>query len=177
MFLFSPEVLTLRVFGVVPQLCRKCKEICGVVGVVKFCFCGKLRCLGFGVNKQPQHDMGSHGEVDICPQVTEKKLKQVSNLNIEPSARANGKPLTDGAVLNPKGFPLRSSMNGGPLSRPGPVMNPDFEFPPGGIPSLHLPMVLVLLTFCYGYGSGLFFESWMRCCAHVHDDNMEKCMK
>lgn len=113
-------------------------------GVVKFNFCAKLRCLGFEVNKQARHYMDSDGQVDICPQVTEKKLKQVSNLNIEPSARANGKPLTDGAVLNPKGFPLRSSMNGGPLSRPGPVMNPDFEFPAGGIPSLHLPMVLVL---------------------------------
>lgn len=121
------------------------------------------------MNKQAQHYMGSDGQVDICPQVTEKKLKQVSNLNIEPSARANGKPSTDGAVLNPKGFPLRSSIDGGPLSRPGPAMNPDFEFPPGGIPSLHLPMVLVL-TFCYGYGSRLSFESWMRCpvCVGVH---------
>lgn len=99
--------------------------------------------------------MGTDGQVDICPQVTEKKLKQVSNLNIEPSARANGKPLIDGAVLNPKGFPLRSSMNGGPLSQPGPVMNPDFVFPPSGIPSLHLPMVLVLTcNFAMDMGVG-----------------------
>ena len=44
--MFSPQVCTLRVFGVVPQLCPKCKEICGLFGVVKFSFGGKLRCLG-----------------------------------------------------------------------------------------------------------------------------------
>jgi hypothetical protein len=35
------------------------------------------------------------------------------------------------------------SMNGGAVPQP-PLLGSDFDFPPGGIPSLHLPLVVVI---------------------------------
>ncbi|XP_024359596.1 serine/threonine protein phosphatase 2A 55 kDa regulatory subunit B beta isoform isoform X2 [Physcomitrium patens] len=73
--------------------------------------------------------------------VTEKKVKQVKNLNVDPGARGNGNPLSNNMMLNPKGFAPRLSMNGVAANRSTPAISPDFVFPPGGIPSLHLPSV------------------------------------
>ena len=76
-------------------------------------------------------------------QVTEKKLKQVKNLNVDPGARGNGNPMTNSLGLNLKSFAPRLSMNEVSVNRPTPAISPDFVFPPGGIPSLHLPSVVV----------------------------------
>ncbi|KAG0556649.1 hypothetical protein M758_11G067800 [Ceratodon purpureus] len=72
--------------------------------------------------------------------VTEKKLKQVKNLNVDPGARGNGSPMTSSMGLNLKSFAPRLSNEA--VNRPAPAISPDFVFPPGGIPSLHLPSVV-----------------------------------
>jgi len=77
-------------------------------------------------------------------QVSEKKLKNVSNLNLDPTQRVgNGSSMGSSPVLSPKGFSPRS-MNGGAVRRPLTTVSPDFVFPPGGIPSLRLPTVFQL---------------------------------
>jgi serine/threonine-protein phosphatase 2A regulatory subunit B len=76
--------------------------------------------------------------------VAEKKLKNVSNLNLDPAVRlGNGSSVSSSPVLGPRGFTPRLSMNGGAVPRP-PLLGSDFDFPPGGIPSLHLPLVVVI---------------------------------
>ncbi|CAM6088586.1 unnamed protein product [Calypogeia fissa] len=73
--------------------------------------------------------------------VSEKKVKIVSNLNVDPSVRAgNGSLVGTSPVLSPKGFAPRS-INGGAVRRSFPAISNDIVFPPGGIPSLHLPTV------------------------------------
>lgn len=80
--------------------------------------------------------------------MTEKKVKQVKNLNLDPGAmQRNGNAMVSSMVLNPKGFAPRLSMNGDGVNRPIPDICPDFAFPPGGFPSLHLPAVVVLTSF------------------------------
>jgi serine/threonine-protein phosphatase 2A regulatory subunit B len=79
-------------------------------------------------------------------QVTEKKIKQVKNLNVDPGARGNGNLMTNSMGLNLKSFAPRMSMNEVAVNRPKPAISPDFVFPPGGIPSLHLPSVVVLAS-------------------------------
>ncbi|XP_024403767.1 serine/threonine protein phosphatase 2A 55 kDa regulatory subunit B beta isoform isoform X1 [Physcomitrium patens] len=75
--------------------------------------------------------------------VTEKKLKQVKSLNLDSGAiQRNGNAMANSMVLNTKGFAPRLSMNGVAVNRPIPFISPDFAFPPGGFPSLHLPAVL-----------------------------------
>ncbi|KAH9531232.1 hypothetical protein CY35_19G026600 [Sphagnum magellanicum] len=73
--------------------------------------------------------------------VSEKKLKNVSNLNLDPTLRlGNGSLTSSNPVLGQRGFTPRLSMNGGAVPQP-PLIGNDFDFPPGGIPSLHLPLV------------------------------------
>jgi hypothetical protein len=77
--------------------------------------------------------------------VSEKKLKNVSNLNLDPTLRlGNGSLTSSNPVLGQRGFTPRLSMNGGAVPQP-PLIGNDFDFPPGGIPSLHLPLVVVFL--------------------------------
>jgi hypothetical protein len=77
--------------------------------------------------------------------VSEKKLKNVSNLNLDPTLRlGNGNLTSSNPVLGQRGFTPRLSMNGGAVPQP-PLIGNDFDFPPGGIPSLHLPLVVVFL--------------------------------
>ncbi|XP_024389245.1 serine/threonine protein phosphatase 2A 55 kDa regulatory subunit B beta isoform [Physcomitrium patens] len=66
--------------------------------------------------------------------VSEKKLKQVSNLNIAPGVYGNGSAISSSLSLNPTGFCPRSRSF--PFSS-----DSDFMFPLGGIPALHLPSV------------------------------------
>jgi serine/threonine-protein phosphatase 2A regulatory subunit B len=73
--------------------------------------------------------------------VSEKKMKNVSHLNIDPSQHmGNGNVMSSGPVLNPRPFPPRST-SGGAVRRPVTNISPDIVFPPGGIPSLRLPTV------------------------------------
>lgn len=77
-------------------------------------------------------------------QVSEKKLKNVSNLNVDPSVRhGNGNLVGSSPVQSPKGYAPPRSINGGAVRRTLPPISSDFVFPPGGIPSLHLPTVVV----------------------------------
>lgn len=92
-----------------------------------------------GFSKSPYRN---NGRCNSMVQVTEKKVKQVKNLNVDPGARGNGSLLTNSMLLNPKGLAPRLSSNGGPVTRSS-VISQDFVFPPGGIPSLHLPSVVV----------------------------------
>ncbi len=76
--------------------------------------------------------------------MAEKKLKNVSNLNLDPAVRlGNGSSVSSSPVLGLRGFTPRLSMNGGAVPQP-PLLGSDFDFPPGGIPSLHLPLVVVI---------------------------------
>lgn len=83
--------------------------------------------------------------------MTEKKLKQVKSLNLDSGAiQRNGNAMANSMVLNTKGFAPRLSMNGVAVNRPIPFISPDFAFPPGGFPSLHLPAVVVLVS-CFRF--------------------------
>ncbi|KAL3566374.1 hypothetical protein D5086_031789 [Populus alba] len=70
--------------------------------------------------------------------VHEKKVKKICDMNADP-AKAAG----NGAVVGPS-IPTSSkpyTANGGCLDKPVGLSN-DFSFPLGGVPSLHLPVVL-----------------------------------
>lgn len=74
-------------------------------------------------------------------QVQEKKVKKICSMNVDPS-----KTMGNGAVDS--GSTSVSSKqclaNGGCDTRPFGCLSSDFQFPSGGVPSLHLPMVVVL---------------------------------
>ncbi|ONK79101.1 uncharacterized protein A4U43_C01F2950 [Asparagus officinalis] len=69
------------------------------------------------------------------PEVQEKKVKRVSEVNVDPLA-SNGS-ITSPSTSNPRGH----LPNGGCSERPCSDLSSDFSFPPGGFPSLHLPVV------------------------------------
>ncbi|KAG0555082.1 hypothetical protein M758_12G146800 [Ceratodon purpureus] len=73
--------------------------------------------------------------------VSEKKMKNVSNLNVDPAHHmGNGSSVGANPALSTGPFSPRS-MNGNGVRRPVTNVSPDFVFPPGGIPSLRLPTV------------------------------------
>lgn len=74
-------------------------------------------------------------------QVQEKKVKKVCSINIDPS-RAIGNGKVDSASSSISSKPCLA--NGGCDSRPIGCLNNDVQFPAGGVPSLHLPAVVVL---------------------------------
>jgi serine/threonine-protein phosphatase 2A regulatory subunit B len=68
--------------------------------------------------------------------VQEKKIKKISEMNIDPSESSN--------------IPPQLVTNGLPADKGHDYLSKDFSFPPGGIPSLRLPVVVVLdATFFY----------------------------
>ncbi|KAJ7517847.1 hypothetical protein O6H91_21G042300 [Diphasiastrum complanatum] len=71
--------------------------------------------------------------------VSEKKLKKVNELNLEPSIRFGNGSLTEGSILSsPKACSLRNSL----LDQDALAFNDEgFLFPPDGISSLRLPRV------------------------------------
>ncbi|KAJ7568086.1 hypothetical protein O6H91_01G018300 [Diphasiastrum complanatum] len=71
--------------------------------------------------------------------VSEKKLKRVTDLNIVPPV-GNGIPIGGSPIWNSRLYNMRSFSWGGPKMIPS---MDDFIFPPGGIPSLRLPTVVV----------------------------------
>lgn len=73
--------------------------------------------------------------------VSEKKVKNVSNLNLDPAQHlSNGNSMVASPVPSSRPFSPRL-MYGNGVKRPVTSINPDFVFPPGGIPSLRLPTV------------------------------------
>ena len=83
-------------------------------------------------------------------QVHEKKIKKLCDMNIDSSAHSgNGSMIMESSVINPVSYASCSSNGGGPLEQTSSQPSNDFEFPPGGIPSLRLPMVWILSNLCY----------------------------
>lgn len=74
-------------------------------------------------------------------QVQEKKVKKISDMNLDPSkAVGNGSVASSSNSSGPKTY----LANGGSPDRSYSYLSSDFSFPPGGIPSLRLPTVVVL---------------------------------
>ncbi|XAR67644.1 hypothetical protein NMG60_11002488 [Bertholletia excelsa] len=70
--------------------------------------------------------------------VQEKKVKKISDMNIDPSkAVGNGGIASSSVSFNPRSY----LPNGGSADRSCNYLSNDFAFPPGGIPSLRLPAV------------------------------------
>ncbi|CAL5373909.1 unnamed protein product [Camellia sinensis] len=69
--------------------------------------------------------------------VQEKKVKKISDMNIDPSkAVGNGGVASSSVSSSPRSY----LANGGYTDRSCNNLSNDFSFPPGGIPSLHLPV-------------------------------------
>lgn len=69
-------------------------------------------------------------------------MKNVSNLNLDPAQHlSNGNSMVASPVPSSRPFSPRL-MYGNGVKRPVTSINPDFVFPPGGIPSLRLPTVI-----------------------------------
>lgn len=72
-------------------------------------------------------------------QVQEKKIKKISEINIDPSkAAGNGSIASSSASSNPK----QCLANGNSSDRSYNSLSNDLSFPPGGILSLRLPVVI-----------------------------------
>ncbi|PKA66675.1 Serine/threonine protein phosphatase 2A 55 kDa regulatory subunit B beta isoform [Apostasia shenzhenica] len=68
--------------------------------------------------------------------VQEKKVKRISEMNVDPSQSA-GNCITSSSTASPRAH----LPNGGCLEGSYKLLSGDFNFPPGGFPSLHLPVV------------------------------------
>lgn len=77
-------------------------------------------------------------------QVQEKKVKKISDMNIDPSrAVGNGSVASSSVSSSPK----QCSANGGYADRSLNCLSNDLSFPPGGFSSLRLPVVVVLKLY------------------------------
>ncbi|WZY98074.1 hypothetical protein YC2023_070403 [Brassica napus] len=83
------------------------------------------------------------------PEVQEKKIKKISEMNIDPSKDPGSSS------------PLPIIANGVHADKPQDYLSKDFPFPPGGIPSLRLPLVTSLETS--------LVARCRRVYAHAHD--------
>ncbi|XP_057837624.1 serine/threonine protein phosphatase 2A 55 kDa regulatory subunit B beta isoform isoform X2 [Cryptomeria japonica] len=73
--------------------------------------------------------------------VQEKKIKKLLDINVESLGhRENGSTSAESSVISPKSYSTCSS-NGGLSDQTSSYSCNDFAFPPGGIPSLRLPVV------------------------------------
>lgn len=82
-------------------------------------------------------------------QVQEKKVKKISEMNVD-SSKAVGNGCIASSSNSNSAKPYLA--NGGCPEKSSSFPSNDFNFPPGGIPSLHLPVVVVLEL--------IFFFSW-----------------
>ena len=73
-------------------------------------------------------------------QVQEKKVKKLSEMNVDPL-----KPMGNGCIASSSNSSSTGPYlaNGGFPDRSHNYISNDFSFPPGGIPSLRLPLVVV----------------------------------
>lgn len=77
-------------------------------------------------------------------QVQEKKVKKISEMNIDPSrAVGNGSVASSSVSSSPK----QCLANGGYADRSFNCLSNDLSFPPGGFSSLRLPVVVVLKLY------------------------------
>ncbi|MQL72362.1 hypothetical protein Taro_004705 [Colocasia esculenta] len=76
--------------------------------------------------------------ISFCAKVQEKKVKRVSEMNVNGSpSLGNGSLASTSASADSRAY----LPNGGYAERPHNHLSNDFSFPPGGFPSLHLPVV------------------------------------
>lgn len=81
-----------------------------------------------------------------CGQVQEKKVKKICDMNADPSQVAgNGGIASSSVSTGPKACLPNGSCFEGSYN-----LSNDFLFPPGGVPSLRLPVVVVL-TLAYWF--------------------------
>lgn len=73
-------------------------------------------------------------------QVQEKKVKKIADVNADTSKGAGNGSIASSSV--PSGA-KQSLANGGHPDRSKNTLSNDLSFPPGGIPSLRLPVVVV----------------------------------
>lgn len=73
-------------------------------------------------------------------QVQEKKVKKIAEMNVDPS-----KTMGNGSIASSSNSTSSGSclVNGGNPDGSYNYLSNDFSFPPGGIPSLRLPVVVV----------------------------------
>uniref|UniRef100_A0A3Q7JAZ7 Serine/threonine-protein phosphatase 2A 55 kDa regulatory subunit B n=1 Tax=Solanum lycopersicum TaxID=4081 RepID=A0A3Q7JAZ7_SOLLC len=76
--------------------------------------------------------------------VQEKKVKKISEMNIDPSKVAGNGSIASSSLCS---SPKQCLANGGCGDKAYSSLSNDLSFPPEGIPSLRLPMVVVLLTY------------------------------
>lgn len=84
----------------------------------------------------------------FCPylrikQVQEKKVKKISDMNVDPKAMGNGSLASSSNSSSSKSYLANGVSPDGPYN----YLSNDFSFPPGGIPSLRLPLVVVFSPF------------------------------
>jgi len=72
-------------------------------------------------------------------QVQEKKVKKISEMNVDPKGMGNGSIASSSNSSSSKSFLANGVSPDGPYN----YLSNDFSFPPGGIPSLRLPLVVV----------------------------------
>ncbi|XP_020225992.1 serine/threonine protein phosphatase 2A 55 kDa regulatory subunit B beta isoform isoform X1 [Cajanus cajan] len=70
--------------------------------------------------------------------VQEKKVKKVSDMNVDPKAMGNGSIASSSNSSSSKSYLANGVSPDGPYN----YLSKDFSFPPGGIPSLRLPSVV-----------------------------------
>ncbi|RDX98763.1 Serine/threonine protein phosphatase 2A 55 kDa regulatory subunit B beta isoform [Mucuna pruriens] len=69
--------------------------------------------------------------------VQEKKVKKVSDMNVDPKAMGNGSIASSSNSSSSRSYLANGVAPDGPYN----YLSKDFSFPPGGIPSLRLPLV------------------------------------
>lgn len=81
----------------------------------------------------------------ISVQVQEKKVKKISEMNVDASQAVQNDNIASSSTISPRGY----LPNGRCPERPHGQLNNDLSMPPGGFPSLRLPVVVVLSrTYC-----------------------------
>ncbi|RWW05834.1 hypothetical protein GW17_00030871 [Ensete ventricosum] len=73
-------------------------------------------------------------------QVQEKKVKKIAEMNVDASQAVQNDNIASSSTISPRGY----LPNGGCPERPHGRLNNELSMPPGGFPSLHLPVVVVL---------------------------------
>lgn len=68
-------------------------------------------------------------------------MKRISEMNMDDSQAVGNGSIASSSATSPRAF----LPNGGCSERPHNYPSSDFSFPPEGFPSLHLPVVVVLI--------------------------------
>ncbi|KAL9304390.1 hypothetical protein ACSQ67_021653 [Phaseolus vulgaris] len=104
--------------------------------------------------------------------VQEKKVKKISDMNVDPKAMGNGSIASSSNSSSSRSFLANGVSPDGPFN----YLSNDFSFPSGGIPSLRLPLVVVfspsnlfiLPIFVTSHETSLVARC-RRVYAHAHD--------